>query len=157
MFRQPANKLSISGRVKRAVQGGVNERRSSLARLVFCAARACTFHDRAIFVWSWKMVSVIRYLFYQPMDEKIKTWLLRFPAKENPYMEKALFDWPIVLQYGVKAKYRLISRKFSYMKFCHPSVQLTSQKLRTFLYPFDKPIKSLYFSSFVISVLFARF
>ena len=32
------------------------------------------------------------------MDEKIKTWLLRFLAKENPIMEKALFDWPIVLQ-----------------------------------------------------------
>ena len=58
------------------------------------------------------MVSVsVRYLFYQPMDEKIKTWTLRFPAKENPNMEKALFDWPIVLQYDVKAKYRLISRK----------------------------------------------
>ena len=27
-------------------------------------------------------------------------------------MEKALFDWPIVLQYDVNAKYRLISRKF---------------------------------------------
>ena len=59
------------------------------------------------------MVSVrVRYLFYQPMDEKIKTWTLRFPAKENLNMEKALFDWPIVLQYDVKAKYRLISRKF---------------------------------------------
>ena len=59
------------------------------------------------------MVSVsVRYLFYQPMDEKIKTWTLRFPAKENPNMEKALFDWPIVLQYDVKAKCRLISRKF---------------------------------------------
>ena len=46
------------------------------------------------------------------MDEKIKTWTLRFPAKENPNMEKALFDWPIVLQYNVKARYRLISRKF---------------------------------------------
>ena len=45
------------------------------------------------------------YLFYQPMDEQIKTWPLRFPAKENPNMEKALFDWPIVLQYDVKAKY----------------------------------------------------
>ena len=42
------------------------------------------------------------------MDEKIKTWTLRFPAKENPDMEKALFDWPIVLQYDVKAKYPLI-------------------------------------------------
>ena len=46
------------------------------------------------------------------MDEKIKTWTLRFLDKENPSMEKALFDWPIVLQYDVKAKYRLISRKF---------------------------------------------
>ena len=35
-----------------------------------------------------------------------------FPAKENPNMEKALFDWPIVLQYDIKAKYRLNSRKF---------------------------------------------
>ena len=70
---------------------------------------------RAIFVWPWQMVSVsVRYLlFYQPMDEKIKTWLLRFSAKQNPNMEKALFHWPIVLQHDVKAKYRLISRKFS--------------------------------------------
>ena len=33
------------------------------------------------------MVSVsVRYLFYQPMHEKFKTWTstLRFPAKENP-------------------------------------------------------------------------
>ena len=58
------------------------------------------------------MVSVsVRYLFYQPMDEEIKTWPLCFPAKENLNMEKALFDWLIVLQYDVKAKYRLISRK----------------------------------------------
>ena len=77
------------------------------------------------------MVSAsVRYLFYQPMDEKIKTWPLRFPAKENPNMEKALFDWPIVLQYDVKAKYRLISRKFSGMTFFHPSVCLTNQNPR---------------------------
>ena len=56
------------------------------------------------------MVSVsVRYLFYQPMDKKIKTWPLCFPAKENPNREKALFDWPMVLQCDVKAKYRLIS------------------------------------------------
>ena len=56
------------------------------------------------------MVSVgVRYLFYRPKDEKIKTWTLRFPAKENLNMEKALFDWTIVLQYDVKAKYRMIS------------------------------------------------
>ena len=52
------------------------------------------------------------YLFYQPVDEKIKTWTLRFLTKENPNMEKALFDWPVVLKYDVKAKSRLISRKF---------------------------------------------
>ena len=33
-----------------------------------------------------------------PMDEEIKTWTLRFPTKENPNIEKALFDWPIVLK-----------------------------------------------------------
>ena len=42
-------------------------------------------------------------LLYQPIDEKIKTWTLHFPAKENPKMEKAFFDWPIMLQYDVKA------------------------------------------------------
>ena len=70
----------------------------------------------------------VRYLFYQPEDEKIKTWPLHFPAKENPNMEKALFDWPVVLQYDIKAKYQLISRKFSGMKFFHPSIRLTNQK-----------------------------
>ena len=67
------------------------------------------------------------------MDEKIKTWPLRFPAKGNPNMEKALFDWPIVLQYDLNAKYRLISRKFLGMKFFHPNVRLTSQKPRAFV------------------------
>ena len=39
------------------------------------------------------MVSVSAcYLFYQPIDEKIKTWTLRFPAEQNPNMEKARFD-----------------------------------------------------------------
>ena len=81
------------------------------------------------------MVSVsVRYLFYQPMDEKIKTWTLRFPAEENPNMEKVLLDWPIVWLYDVKAKYRLISRKFSGLKFqFHPNVRLTNQKPRAFV------------------------
>ena len=73
-----------------------------------------------------------------PNHEKIKTWALRFPSKENPNMEKALFDWPILLQYDVKAKYRLIPRKFSGTKFFHP-------------------IKSLCYRLFVVIVLFARF
>ena len=72
-----------------------------------------------------KMISAsLRRLFYQPMEEKIKTWTLRFPAKENPNMEKALFDRPIVLQYDVKAKFQLISRKFSGVTFVTPSVRL---------------------------------
>ena len=76
------------------------------------------------------MVSVIsvRYLFYQPVDEKIKTCTLRFPAKENRNTEKDLFDWPIVLQYDAKAKYRLISRKFSGMKFFSPQHSLSQPK-----------------------------
>ena len=52
-----------------------------------------------------KWFRCVRYLFYQAIDEKIKTWTLRFPAKENLNMENALFDWPIVLQYDVKAKF----------------------------------------------------
>ena len=35
-------------------------------------------------------------------------WTLRFSAEKKPNMEKPLFDWPIELQYDVKA----ISRKF---------------------------------------------
>ena len=84
------------------------------------------------------------------MEEKIKTWPLRFPAKENPNMEKALFDWPIVLQYE-QSEVSVDSRKFSGLKFFHPT------KSHARLYPFDKPIKSLYFRSLVVSVLFARF
>ena len=68
------------------------------------------------------------YLFYQPMDEKIKTWPLRFPTKENPNMEKALFDWPIVLQYDVKAKYWLNSRKFFGHEFSSAEYSLNQQK-----------------------------
>ena len=89
---------------------------------------------RVIFVWPWKTVSVsVHYLFYQPMDEKIKTWTLSFSAKENAITEKVSFDWPIVLQYDVKAKYPLFSRKFSGMIFFDPSVRLTNQKPRAFV------------------------
>ena len=67
------------------------------------------------------------------MDEKIKTLPLLFPTKENPNIVQALFDWPIVLQYDMKAKYRLISRKFLGMKFFHPSIRLTNQKPHMFV------------------------
>ena len=75
----------------------------------------------------------VRYLFYQPMGEKIKTWTLRFPAEEKPDTGKALFDWPIALQYYVKATYRMIPRKFSGMTFFHLGVRLTNQKPRAFV------------------------
>ena len=56
-----------------------------------------------------------------------------FSRQRKPNMENALFDLPIVLQYYVKAKYRLISRKFSGMKFFHPSVRLTNKEPRAFV------------------------
>ena len=67
------------------------------------------------------------------MDEKIKTLPLLFPTKENPNIEQALFIWPIMLQYDMKAKYRLISRKFLGMKFFHLSICLTNQKPHAFV------------------------
>ena len=80
------------------------------------------------------MVSVsVPHLFHQPMDEKVKTLTLYFPARENPNMEMALFDWPIVLQYDITAKHRLISRKVSGRNLFQPSVRLTNQKPRAFI------------------------
>ena len=68
------------------------------------------------------------------MDEKIKTWTLHFPAKENPNIEKALFNWPILLQYDIKAKYQLINfyEVLGHEDF-HPSIRLTNQKPRAFV------------------------
>ena len=104
------------------------------------------------------MVSVsFRYLFYQLVDEKIKTWPLRFPIKENPNVEKALFDWPIVLQYDVKGKYRLSSTKFSGIKFFHRSLRSTNQKPRTFVSVQWINLALFLFDSFVVCVLLARF
>ena len=93
-----------------------------------------------------KMVSVIvRYLFYQQMDEKIKTWPLRFLAKENPNMEKELFDWLIMLQYDVKAKYRLISRKFFGHEVFSPERSLDQPKAtRVCIRSIDKSNRSIF-------------
>ena len=58
-------------------------------------------------------------LFYQLMDEKIKTWTLCFTTKEKPNMDKALFSWPVVLQYDVKTKDQLICRNIGVREiFC---------------------------------------
>ena len=58
----------------------------------------------------------------------ISQWMKRSKhgLSEKPNKEKALFSWPVVLQYDVKAKDQLICRKFSGMKF-HPHVRLTNQ------------------------------
>ena len=105
------------------------------------------------------MVSVsVRYLFYQPMDEKIKTWTLRFPVKENPYMErshgsigqsrcsmtsKRSIDWFL----ETSPARSFFSRAFA-----------LSTKTNTCLYSFDKSIKWHDFRSFFFGfVLFARF
>ena len=78
------------------------------------------------------MVSVIvRYLFYQPMDEKVKTWPFHFPAQKNLIWRR---HWSIGqsccswLQDDVKAKYRLISRKFSGMKCFLPECSINQTK-----------------------------
>ena len=49
-----------------------------------------------------------------------------FSRQRNPNMEKALFDWPIVLQYDVKA----ISRKFFGHEVCLPERSLSQPKPR---------------------------
>ena len=62
------------------------------------------------------------------------------------------------LQYDVKTKYRLISRKFWSTDVISPERSLNQPKAtRVCIYPFDKPMKWLYFRSFVVSVLFACF
>ena len=78
-------------------------------------------------------------------------WTLRFPTKENPNMEKALFNWPIMLQFNVKAKYRFISRKF-FMKFFQSTLCLTNQKPRAFVSSTSQSNCSI---PFAVSVLFA--
>ena len=79
-----------------------------------------------------KVSGSVRYLFYHPMMKRAKHGLF-VSRQKNPNMEKTLFNWPIVLQYDVKAKYRLISRKFSGITFFHPSVLLNNQKPRAFV------------------------
>ena len=55
-------------------------------------------------------------------------------------MDKALFDWPIALQYDAKVH--------GHEVFFQWSVRLTNKSFER-LYSFHKPVKSLYFRSFV--------
>ena len=54
--------------------------------------------------------------------------LVMFISQWNANMEKVLFDWPKLLQYDVKAKYRLISRKFFGHEFFSAERSLTQPK-----------------------------
>ena len=63
-----------------------------------------------------------------------------FSRQSNPNMEKALFDWPIVLQYDVKE----ISRKFFGHEVCLPARSLSQPKPRCvcicFIHQSNRPI-----------------
>ena len=65
-------------------------------------------------------------------------------------MEKALFNWPILLHFHIKAKFLFISRKLLSMKFFLPNVCITNWKA-TFVFI------SFCFMFFVLFVLFACF
>ena len=85
-------------------------------------------------VWPWKMVSVsVRYLFYQPVEEKIKTWTLRFPAKENPNMGRACSIGQLCCSMRSKQSIDWFPERSSGMKFFQPSIRLTNQKPRAFV------------------------
>ena len=76
------------------------------------------------------MVSVsVRSLFHQPMDEKIKTWPLRFPAKET-------LIWRRHCSIG-QSCCSMTSKKFlessSGMKFVYPRVRLANQNPGAFV------------------------
>ena len=65
--------------------------------------------------WFW-LVFVICFL--SQWMKRTKHGLFVFPPmKTLNNLERALFNWLILLQYDVEAYYQLISRKFSGMKF----------------------------------------
>ena len=97
--------------------------------------------------------------FYRPMGEKIKTWTLLFSAKENPNMANALLallaNRVAVLRQGeVSVDFEKV---LGHEVFPRERWLNEPKATRARLYPFGKPIKSLYFRLFVVSVLFARF
>ena len=113
--------------------------------------------DRAIFVWPWKMVSVSvhYYLFCQPINVKIKTWSLRFPAKENPNMEKI---GQLCCSMTSKRSIDWFLESTSGVKCFHSSVRLTNQKPRAFVsVRWTNQIALSALFPFVVSVLFTRF
>ena len=67
------------------------------------------------------------FVFFVLWMKRSKHYLFVFPPKKT-LMEKALFDWPIVLQYNVKARHQLISRKFFGHEVFSPECSLNQPK-----------------------------
>ena len=75
----------------------------------------------------------VRYLFYQPMDEKIKTWTLRFSAKENLIWRRHCWIGQSCCSMTSKRSIGWFLESSSGMKFFHQSVRLTNQKPHAFV------------------------
>ena len=91
------------------------------------------------------------------IDEKIKQWPLHFPVRENPNKKEALINWPIVLRYDVKAKYRLISRKFFGHEVFSPERSLNRPKATRVCIRSINHSNRSFFVRLFFSVLFTRF
>ena len=85
------------------------------------------------------------FFFLSQWMKKSKQGLFVSRQKKPWYMEKALYDWPIVLRYDFKGKYRC----GSFLESEVLGQALFSPERHALLHPFDKIIKSLYFRSFV--------
>ena len=90
---------------------------------------------RAIFVWPWKMVSVsVCYFFLSTNGWKTsKHGLFVFPPNKILIWTRHCLLGKSCCSMTSKRSIGLISRKFSSMKFLHPSVQLTNQKPSAFV------------------------
>ena len=91
-----------------------------------------------------------------PSGWKIKHRLLVFPPKKISVWRRHCSIGQSCCGMTSKRSIDWFLESSSGMKFFQPSVCLTNQN-HARLYPFDKRTKSLYFRSFVVSVLFAPF
>ena len=82
-------------------------------------------------------------------NERSKHGLFVFPPKKTLIWRRHCLPWPIVLQYDVKAKFRLNTRRFSGWLFFFSSERSLNQPKATHI--------CIYIRSVVISALFARF
>ena len=92
------------------------------------------------------------------VNRDIKHGLFVFSPKKPLIWRRRCSIGQSRLQYDVKGKYRLVSRKFWRKEVVSAEHSLNHPKATyARFYPLDKLIKSLYLRSFAVSVLFARF